>query len=70
MENKTWKTAIWNLSWEDIDSKNYNVEGNCHFSGEQGAFLNIPFGDLSRTRQLLETGQYTENLEAPRFPFL
>lgn len=70
MENKTWKTAIWNLSWEDIDSKNYNVEGNCHFSGEQGAFLNIPFGDLSRTRQLLETGKYTGNLEAPRFPFL
>lgn len=70
MKNQTWKTAIWNLSWKDLDTNKYNAEGNCSFHETKGAHLSIPFGDLNRTRELEETGRYIETIETRKYPYL
>lgn len=56
MKDRTWKAAIWNLSWEDLAAGKYNVEGYCQFSANSGVHLDIPFGDLDLTRKLEENG--------------
>lgn len=70
MEEKAWKTALWNRSWNDLATGKYSAEGTCWFSDGEGARLEIPFGDLSRTRELEETGRYTLGLESTRYDYL
>lgn len=70
MKNKNWKTAIWNLSWDELRQGKYNVEGNCEFLSSEGARLNIPFGDISATRTLLETGLYIHSLNGNSYPYI
>lgn len=62
MKDRTWKAAIWNLSWEDLATGKYNVEGYCQFSANSGVHLDIPFGDLDFTRKLEETGFYAHSI--------
>lgn len=70
MKDKTWKTAKWSCSWDDLAAGNHTVQGVCTFSEEKGASLTIPCGDISQTRTLEETAHYEEGLEQPHYDFL
>lgn len=70
MEDKVWKTALWNRSWDDLKAKKYNAEGVCQFSEDKGVHLVIPSGDLSLTRKLAETGRYEIGMESDRYEYL
>lgn len=70
MEDANWKTAVWNLSWEDLTENKYNAQGNCRLSKNGGLILEIPFGDISYTRTLMETGQYSSSIDLPHYDHL
>ena len=70
MKDEVWKMAKWNLSWEEMRAGKNNAQGVCQFSGETGAVLDIPFGDISQTITLEETGSYAASLEPPRYDYL
>lgn len=70
MEDTRWKTALWNLSWKDLEEGKYNTQGNCRLSKTGRAILEIPLGDISYTRVLKETGQYSFGLESPYYDHL
>ena len=70
MEDKVWKTALWNRSWDDLKAKKYNAEGFCQFSEDKGVHLEIPSGDLSLTRKLAETGHCEIGMESDRYEYL
>ena len=70
MKERAWKTALWNRSWDDLSAGKYNAEGTCRFSDDVGVRLEIPFGDISRTRELEETGRYVHSLESTRYDYL
>lgn len=46
MNDKTWKTALWDTSWEELYEGKFSKVGICSFSKTNGATLEIPFGDL------------------------
>lgn len=70
MNDKTWKTALWDTSWEELYEGKFSEEGICRFSKTNGATLEIPFGDISKTRVLLTTGRYVEGISSRRYDYL
>lgn len=70
MKEKAWKAALWNRSWTDLIEGKCNAEGICRFAEGKGAFLEIPFGDLSQTRELEETGHCTVGMESARYEYV
>ncbi len=70
MNDKTWKTALWDTSWEELYEGKFSKEGICSFSKTNGATLEIPFGDLSKTRVLMTTGRYVEGISSRRYDYL
>lgn len=70
MQDRTWKTALWDTSWDELYEGKFSEEGTCRFTKNGGASLEIPFGDISKTRILKTTGRYTEGIEPKRFDHL
>lgn len=70
MNDKTWKTALWDTSWEELHEGKFSEEGVCRFSKTNGAALEIPFGDISKTRELMTTCRYVEGISSRRYDYL
>lgn len=70
MKDKSWKAALWDTSWEELYEGRFSEIGICRFSKTEGAVLDIPYGDISKTRVLETTGIYTESIDAKRYDFL
>ena len=70
MNDKTWKTALWDTSWEELHEGKFSEEGVCRFSKTNGATLEIPFGDISKTRELMTTCRYVEGISSRRYDYL
>ena len=70
MNDKTWKTALWDTSWEELYEGKFSEEGICRFSKTNGATLEMPFGDISKTRVLQTTGMYVESIIPKRYQYL
>lgn len=70
MNDKTWKTALWDTSWEELYEAKFSEEGTCCFSKTNGATLKIPFGDISKTRILKTAGVYAEGIAPRRYDHL
>ena len=69
MNDRTWKTALWDTSWEELCEGKYSEEGICHFSKTNGATLEIPFGDISETRALFTTGRYVDSISSRKYDY-
>lgn len=67
MQNKQWKTALWDLSWEELHKGTYSEEGNCAFETDSGVLLEIPFGDVTQNRALTQTGMYSYTLDSETY---
>lgn len=70
MNDRTWKTALWDTSWEELCEGKYSEEGICHFSKTNGATLEIPFGDISETRALFTSGRYVDSISSRKYDYL
>lgn len=70
MKDKTWKTAEWNCSWDELATGEYTVQGVCTFSEEKGVSLTIPFGDISEKRVLRKAHHFEAGLEEAHYEFL
>lgn len=70
MNDWTWKTALWGMSWEELYEERLSEEGVCCFSKTNGAVLEIPFGEISKRRVLKTAGMYTEDIEPSRYDYL
>lgn len=70
MNDRTWKTALWDTSWKELSEGRFSEEGICHFSKTNGATLEIPFGDISKTRVLKTAGMHAETIIPKRYPYL
>ncbi len=46
MQEVSWN-ALWDTSWQELRAGKYSEEGACQFSTDRGAYLEIPFGNLS-----------------------
>lgn len=70
MKSKRWKTALWNTSWSELHKGEHSEEGSCDFKTEKGALLEIPFGDITQSRALSQTGMYSVGLETKTYDSL
>ncbi|MDM8301666.1 hypothetical protein [Collinsella tanakaei] len=67
MDDMTWKTALWDTSWEELFNGKESEEGVCRFSKTDGAALEIPFGDISNSRTPQATVRPFEGIAANRY---
>lgn len=70
MKSASWKTALWDVSWEELATEKYSVIGNCTFDEQNGITLEIPFGDLSESRSIGATGLYAYSIEGDHYDSL
>lgn len=70
MNSTSWKTALWDISWEELNTERFSVIGDCSFDEQKGVSLVLPFGDLSQSRALAIDGVYAHSIETRHYDHL
>lgn len=70
MLDKEWSEGIWDTNWGALFHGDQYVQGSCEFSSTTGAILTFPFGDISESRLIAESGVFFSTGEEKRYPYL